>query len=316
MSTRQKNASPPAPQLANGADTGEVEIVVADGAEGDAAVTIDEGTAPDPGIEDLRKQLAEEQRRRETAELEAQALRGARQQDHREVVDNRLLVLDATIQRQESDKKSILTRIKDAKEAGDYDAEVTALDELSQINGDLKQTKLGKARLETEIEEGGQRTTTRSDGADDPIERFITANNTHPKAANWLRNHRDYALDAGKNASLLRAHNFALGHDDVEMNSDRYFELLEQKLGLRDAPQEEGERTTTTQRTSSAPAAPVSRSAGMGGGGREITKGIVDLGNGKYRASPEIKEFAESIGMTLKDYIDNAVALKNAGQLH
>lgn len=314
--TRQKGATPPALEI-NGAEVPDATTT------GDDIQIIDDGTTidtsqqqgGDPGIEDLKRQLDAANARAANLAAEADSLRNARQNDQREVADNRVLVLDATIQRQEGEKKAILDRIKTAKEAGDYDAEVDATDLLSQINIDLKQTKLGKARLENELEQrqGGDDL-----GADDPIEKFIKDNNTHPKAARWLREHREYALDASKNPQLIRAHNFALGHDGVEMNSDRYFELLEQRLGLRQGDDDQGgqqERQTFQQeRQQMPPSAPPSRGNGLGSGSRVLVdhgegRVVQDMGNGKLSISKAMADYAISIGMTPKDYAENAIAI-------
>ena len=326
MSTRQKNPAPPAPQL-NGHDAGagtdpQIEVVDDGGAGGDAPVVdvVDGAQAADPGIETLRQQLADEQRKREDAEREAATLRSQTHQQQREVVDNRRLVLDATIQRQEGEKKIILDRIKAAKEAGDYDAEVAAMDDLSQLNIDLKATKRGKAALEVEIDEGG--TQQQRGGNNDPVEQMIEQGRLDPRSANWLRQHREFAQAGPNNDKLQRAHAYAMSHDGVVPASDEYFRLLEERLGIREpagdggADDGGGRQAAQQQRTTPPPAAPVSRAASMGGGGREIMQGITDMGNGKYRVTPQMRAFIESINMTVQEYVQNAVTLKNEGQIH
>lgn len=328
MATRQKNAPPVAPQV-NGHDAeADIELNANAGeGNGDAPEIIEgdatSGDSADEGIEALRQQLADEKRRREEAEAAAATLRNQSQQQQREVVDNRMLVLDATIQRQEGEKANIIAELKAAKERGDYDAEAAATDKLSQINIDLKQTKLGKSRLEADLEDGGgqeqQRQTTQQRSSGDPLEDFIAQNRLHPRAGNWLRNHRDYAEDPVKNAELTRAHHLAL-RSGAALNSDAYYEALETELGLRQAPDDDGgqqeQRQPPPRSNGMPPAAPPSRAGGMGGGGREIMQGITDLGNGKYRTTPAIRQFAESIGMTVQEYVAQAVALKNEGQIH
>lgn len=325
--TRVKNATPPAQQI----DGAEIEVVEGtdEGAahiEIEGAETKDAAPVADPGIEDLRAQLAEERRRREAAESESSNLRNQNHQTQREVADSRVLVLDATIQRQEGEKAAIMSRLREAKEAGDYDAELKATDELSSINIDLKQTKLGKSRLEHEIETGGapqQRQSSAPANASDAVEEMISRSNLDPRSAGWLRSHPEFAAQ-NNNDKLQRAHAFAMSHDGVVPASDEYFRLLEERLGMRQAQQPEDEQRTDTgrqpeeRRASAAPAAPVSRSGGMGGGGREIYPGITEIGNGKYRVSKEVQEAADIAGLTIKEYIENARGLTRGsdGQMH
>jgi hypothetical protein len=333
MATRQKNPTVPAPQLANGHDVTVEGEADANANPQDPAVEIVEGGGEldasgaqtgDDGINDLAAQLADEKRKREEIERENARLRAEQQQSQREVVDNRMLVLDATIQRQEGEKQSILDDIKAAKEAGDYDKEVELTDKLSQINIDLKQTRLGKARLESELEDGGgqQPQQMQRQSSDSPVEQMIRAGRLDPRSANWLRAHPEYAEAGPNNDKLQRAHAYAMSHDGVAPATDEYFRLIEERLGLRQAADdgggEGGQQQNNQQqpRSMAPPAAPPSRGNGMGGGGRVIMDGIVDLGNGKFRVAPHIKAFAESIGMSTQDYVQQAVALKNEGQIH
>lgn len=310
---RQPNATPPKPAV-NGHDA---EIEIADGVEvgGDAEVVVEESAAAaaDPGIEDLRKQLEAANLRTQSLERERDQLAQARQTDQREVADHRLLVIDATISEKETNRKDVLSRIKLAKEAGDYDAEVTALAELTEVTGDIRAAKLGKSRLENEIEDA--KSAPAQDA--DRLEQYIKDSNMHPKSATWLRNHRDYAEDSVKNAELVLAHQISLreGH---ALNSDAYFASLEKNLGMGEQQEQQEEVTPTPQRQAAAPAAPVSRSAGLGGGGKEIARGIREIGNGKYRVSPEIAEAAAMSGISVAEYIEQAKKLVRGsdGQLH
>lgn len=329
---RTPNATPPAPDL-NGADTA-IEVAHADGdginLDTTPSVEVETATSADPalggtgdeGISSLQQQLDAANARASNAEAEAARLRTEQNAANREVADNRVLVLDATIKRQEGEKQDLLRQKIEAKEAGDYKLEAEVDDKLQQLNIDLKATKLGKARLESDIEEMPD-PAAQPGSKDDPLEAYIRENNFHPRAANWLRNHRDYVdgSNPAKVQSLTRAHNFAMGHDGVEMNSERYFELIEQKLGIReaqvdvDAGQQEEQQPQRQQQR--APAAPVSRGTPLNqNGGRVIMEGIVELSPGKYRVSPAMAAHAAELGMSVKDYVDNAVALKNSGQLH
>lgn len=310
MTARQKNPNAPAPTL----DGSAVEVVDDTGVE--PIIEAGDDQQSDPGIEDLRKQLEAANSRAAEAERRATELASQRNRDASEVADSRLMVIDATISRQETEKKAIMARILEAKEAGDYQAELTAQDELSQINIDMKQAKLGKSRLSNEIEEA-KTTQTRSDG--DPLEAYIANNNMHPRAANWLRSHRDYAEDPVKNAELLLAHQRAIA-GGAKLNSDEYYEAIETSLKLNGGADEQPEqqRESAPARQPMTPSAPVSRGTPMGSGGKMILDGIQDLGNGKYRVSKEVKEAADMSGITIDEYIKQAKLLSRGsdGQLH
>jgi hypothetical protein len=275
------------------------------------------GAAPaevvDPGVKALQEQLDAEKRRREAAEREAEALRTERGRDQKAVVDSRLLVIDSTIQTNETKKASILSRIREAKEAGDIDAELAATDELSQVNIDLKQAKLGKERLEQQIEEAGE---PQSEG--DKFEAWADQNRIHPKSRAWLREHMDYVTDSYKNAELTLAHQKAV-RAGLALNTPEYFEAIETNLGLRGGSEEQGETEEETEVRGgvSALAAPVSRAAPPSRQSVSVP-GITVLGPGKYKVTKEIAEAAAMSGISTKEYVEQALKLQRGpdGQLH
>lgn len=312
--TRTRGVAAPAPEI-NGTGEPGIELDAGAGAEDSIIVEGDvpaNGAAPPDGIEELRRQLEEQRQARENAERERDQLRQARQQDQVEVADSRLLVIDSAITTKEGELAAVKAKIKTAMEAGDYDAQVEAQAELAQITLDLKQARTGKARLEHEIEEGKTAATA------DPLEKLIADNNMHPKAAGWLRSHRNYFDDKGLNDKLMKANFYALG-EGAELNSDRYFELLETKLGLRGAPEVQQEQQfEQPSRQASIPSAPVTRSAPQNTIGAEIYPGVVHLGGDKYKVSQAVREIAEASGITVKQYIENAQKLSRGpdGQMH
>lgn len=313
--TRQRGATAPTPEINGTAEPGveldpggDDTIIV----EGEAVEKV--AAAPD-GVEELRRQLAEQQQAREDAERERDALRQARQQDQTEIADSRLMVIDSAITTKEGELAAVKGKIKTAMEAGDYDAQVEAQAELAQITLDLKQARQGKARLEHEIEEGKSSAAPGSD----PMERMIKDSGMHPKAAEWLRSHRNYYDDTNLNKKLMQANFYALG-EGAELNSPRYFELLETKLGMREAPEVQQEQQFEQQPTRQAPipSAPVTRSSPNSTVGVEIYPGIVHLGGEKYQVTPAVREIAEMSGLSVKQYIENAKKLSRGpdGQMH
>jgi hypothetical protein len=311
MAARKSGAMPP-PVIPNGADHEEeidtAEVIV----EGEAGA--ETTAAPvDEGVQSLQQQLEDEKRKRERAEAEAETLRAERGKDQKVLTDSRLLVIDSTIQSHEAKKVDIKRRIAEAKEAGDYAAETEAMDELSVINIDLKQAKLGKDRLEQQIEEGKNAPQT----DDEKFEAWTAQNNIHPKSKAWLREHMEYLQDDVKNAELTLADRKArkAGHAP---NTPEYFEAIETSLGLRGGQEQRTEEREAEVEERPAPAAPVSRSSSLRGSVESPIPGITVLGPGKYRVSPQIAEAAAIAGMTTGAYVEEALKLKRGpdGQLH
>lgn len=312
MAGRQRNASPPKP-FANGAGGAghgdDPEIIV----EGDATteVVIDDAGGADEGVESLRAQLQSEREKREAAEARAAELATERSKDQQVITDSRLLVIESTIQTKQGQKEALIKRIKEAKEAGDIDAETTAVDELQMVNIELRQATLGKDRLEQEIKDGTAK------GGGDAIAAYTK--DMPPRSAQWIRDHPDYVTDQDKQSDLVAAHYSALSKKLVP-NSTAYFEHIEQELGMRDSDdggqQEQRREEPATRRTLTPPAAPVSR-AGFSGP-REIFPGITETAPGKFNVTKEVAEAAAISGVTVAEYIERARGLKRGpdGQLH
>jgi phage I-like protein len=96
---------------------------------------------------------------------------------------------------------------------------------------------------------------------------------------------------------MVAAHQIAVA-DGITPDSDRYFESVEGVLGISGAPQpRSGNRAP--------PAAPVSRSgSGTGGSGNTVT------------LSAQEREMAQMMGMSVKEYAANKLALKREGKMN
>lgn len=319
---RKPGLTPPAP-LANGADENaerpETTIEIIDDTETGAEVPDHAAAAgtgavgqPDPSIADLQRQLDAERAKAATDRAELDRLRNERMRDQTAIQDSRLLVIDTTITAKETEKSAILRELTEAKEAGDYAAEAAAMDKLSMVNIDLKQAKLGKERIESEIESRSDAPATE----DARLEAWFEETRMGEPSRQWLRSHKEFLSDPVKNAELTRAHHLALraGH---AANTPTYFEHVEQQLGLREAPQEElnNPNPTPPAREAPAPAAPVSRTAGVGAGYQATgVPGILQSGN-KFRVTNDahgqrIKEAAQIAGISLASYVENALQIQ------
>jgi hypothetical protein len=109
---------------------------------------------------------------------------------------------------------------------------------------------------------------------------------------------------------MIAAHNLAVA-DGLQPDSDDYFGYVEDTLKVRNQPSTVdtdnpfSSAATPTQRRSSPPAAPVSRS----GNGTGTRPNVV-------RLTAEQRDIAASLGMTEKEYALNMVALQREGKLN
>ena len=302
--TRQKNAAPP-PVIANGHDTAEERKDETDVIEVEGSTV---APVVDPGVAALQEQLEAEKRRNAELQADRDRLRGERQADAKVLTDSRLLVIESTIKSKEAAKEEVKRRLRDAKEAGDTDAEIVATDELQTLNIELRTATLGKDRLEQEIEN------TKSAPADQ-LEQWFEQNNIGRESRDWLRAHPDFLEDEVKNAKLTLADRTArrAGH---KPNTPGYFEHIENELGLRDDP--EREEPAAEERRVAAPSAPVSRGASPGGARATGVRGITETAPGKYKVTPEIAEAAAMSGISVAEYVKEALKLQRGsdGQLH
>lgn len=324
---RKPNAPPPPVKVNGAADPDEIEVEDVAGAEdGDGEVELESADAgaqdENEGAAALKEQLAAETRRREAAEADRDRLSAERTQDQRTLTDSRLLVIDATLDSKTKEKDAIKARIREAKEAGDYEAEVTAQDELSMLNIDIKQLNLGKAEVERRIEESKNAPPANSG---DPVEDYVKGMQDGA-SKNWIRQHGDL-IRSGRQDEIIAAHHSALG-ERLRPDSQEYFAFIEKRLGLGNDDDEirrdDPPPPPPPPRRQQPPSAPVSRNGNSGGGQPTNFPGIEMTGNGKYRVNrntPDgaaVYEAAAASGLTVAEYVAIAVKLKRGpdGQLH
>ena len=133
------------------------------------------------------------------------------------IAQTRLETAAVKLQTEETNLKMQLER---ARRDLDPDAEQQALLGLTQV--EAQKIRLGE--YETALMQQARQPV-------DPVEKY--AQGRQPQTQQWLREHRDYVVDAGKNAELTRAHHAALA-DGHAADSRSYFEAIEKRLGLRD----------------------------------------------------------------------------------
>jgi len=258
---------------------------------------------PEEGINQLKKQLENEQKARAEAEQRAHEAQQMAQKAQREVQDGDYQLIVSAIDKAKSNSEILKNAYAEAMAAQDY-RKVADIQEALALNANKMSTlENGKSALENKLRQPVQPV------ANDPVEEF--ASRLTPRSAAWIRNNPDYARDPGKYDAMVRAHNHAMGEGHVP-DSDSYFQHVEMRLGMRRPPEPEVDEevvsvaaTPVQKRTSVPPTAPTTRVA-SNTSGKPTT----------VRLSAEQREMASMMGYTPEEYAKNMVALKREGRLN
>jgi hypothetical protein len=284
-----------------------IEVEVADEAPKPAAgasKTDDEVIVkPEDGIAKLQKQLDDERALRQNAERRAEESSQAEVRARTDSHENQLHLLTSAITQIKQSNDFLKAKYREARAAGDADAEFDVQTEISTNAARLIQLEAGKAQLEK-----APKPTARV--SVDPVEKFVST--LTPRSAAWVRANPEFVRDANKNRKMLAAHEISIADGNVA-DTDEYFASIEQTLGIKKAtvapePKEEEVLSGAAAPTSRKPApaaAPVSRS-GNGTGSRP---NAVTL-------SPEEVEMASLNGQTPEEYARHKIALKKLGRLN
>jgi hypothetical protein len=264
---------------------------------------------PDDPIEALKAQLADKSSEIEREKSARAAAESAAAQERQRADAARREAADAHTQVAASTKTTIESGIAAAKaeadaaeeayktafEAGNAGEAAKAQRRMSRAEADLAMLEQAKAELPSESapkklpSSSELRPSTPS--ISDQTEQWIRAQD--PRAQTWLRAHMDYATDASKNAKLVSAH-WDAAANNIQPNTEGYFQHIEKVLGLSKEPQPKAEpkpaanggsqhQAQPSQRRPTAPVAPVTPSAGGVQGGAQT----VTLTAGEARAATD-----------------------------
>jgi len=265
------------------------------------AAVVDEIT-PEEGINHLKKQLEDERKARADADRRANEAQQLANRAQRDVQDGDYQLIVSAIDKAKSNSELLKNAYAESMAAGDY-RKVADIQEALALNANkLSTLENGKSALENKLRQPVQQVN------NDPVEEF--ASRLTPRSANWIRNNPDYARDPKKYESMVRAHNHAMGEGYVP-DTDAYFQHVESRLGLRNAPEPEVDDDVVSvaaapvQKRTAAPAAPTTRMA-SNTSGKPTT----------VRLTPEQREMASMMGQTPEEYARNMVALKREGRLN
>jgi hypothetical protein len=284
-------------------DKTDPEIVVAP-QEDAPVITGDPPPKPvtaDEGIEELRTKLAESERLRlEDAAARREAENRANQAG-REVQDTQLSMVVNAIDTVKAETDRLEADYATALQDGDYAGAAKIQRSMTENVAKLQTLEGGRLHLEKEAKKPPPKPQV------DIVEQLASqvADAGSPRAATWVRQHPQYARDPRLNRQMIRAHEDAVD-EGIAPDTDRYFEYVENKLGLRERAEESvsvaaeqvGARTAP-------PAAPVGRGASNGPSSNPNT----------VRLSAAEREIAAMNGMTEREYAVQKLALQKEGKL-
>lgn len=257
----------------------------------------------DKSLEDLKAQLERERQARLEAERRAHETESSLYQAKNETKNSNLHLVSNAIETVRQTNDVLKANYREAMAVGDYDSAADIQASMVENAAKLQQLEQGRKALEKtpdyEVPDPYM--------PSDPVEAL--ASQLSPRSAAWVRSHPEYATDPKLYQKMLAAHNLAVT-DDIEADTDEYFEAIETTLRIRSAPRgydndASSQAAKPTQRRSSPPAAPVSR----GGSGTGSRTNVV-------RLTAEEREMASLMGMTEKEYAISKMELKKSGRMN
>lgn len=270
---------------------------------------------PEAGIEVLKQQLADLEKRAEAdrasrdetekiardREAENARYRIEADQARTEIVDTRYQVILNSIDAFKRDGEIAQRDYAAALSSGNFEASAEAQRKIARSEAQLVSLENGKAALEDQArqlkEQGEQRQQPRAQTPNERFEGYVSR--FTPRAQAYLRQHPEYAMDDRLNRRLLRMHGEATDDMGLVPDTDAYFKFLDERMS--------GEAVvlpvTTQPQRRQVPAAPVSR---------QPQTGAV---NGSVTLSPAEREFARISGLSDVDYARHMLAEQAAGNI-
>lgn len=285
------------------------EVIVKDepSAEPEVAESQEEEITPEVGIEALRHQLEMERQARAEAERRAREAESNASKASMEVQDSNLQLISSAIDSVNRANFMLKRDYAAAMASGNYEQAADIQAQMSMNGAKLLQLENGKAALEQRIASPQPK---QPETPLDPVE--AVASQLSPRSAAWVRAHPECVRDQKLYLKMVGAHNIAIA-DGYTADTDEYFAEIERQMGMRRQPtsvsREETEEPTSMAakpmaRKPQPPAAPSSRAASNGSGGRNtVTLNAAE------------REMASIMGMTPEEYAKNKVALKKEGKL-
>ena len=253
------------------------------------------------GVEELRAKLKEEQEKRHAAEARERKLVGDLSAKDGEVKQTNQQIVETAIDKLGTERDMIKQRYREAREAGDIDAELEATDALSDVAAKLNQLQLGLRAMKEQ-----PAPTKQVDRTGDPVEDLARTMEKAGagKSASWVRKHPEFARDGKKYAAMLAAHNLAVNQHDLPEESPEYFAKVEEILGINPATrhQEHRDDPAPNDQTSTASKATRERTADTPPAAAPPSSGS---SRNAVRLTAAQKEAAQISGISEEEYAKN-----------
>lgn len=287
---------------------GELKV---DAAKPEEAGDKDKPLTGEEGKEDLAKQLeamkaTAEAERKAREDADRRASEAAKQADdaRKEVGTREEQLLKNALDTLKDQRQNAKSAYKAALEAGDYEAVANAQERMSDLAARL--THVEQAAAAFEARKTAAPKASHEGRVEKPADQFEQAiSNLSPSSQAWARRNPTCFTEPKTYAKTLAAHHSALA-EDIQPDTPQYFEFIEERLGLREAPKPQETTTAAPVRTAPRPAAPVSRS-GNGPSSRLVGNTVT--------LTPAERQAAKDSGLTEKEYAANLLALEREGRL-
>ncbi len=235
------------------------------------------------GAAELKRKLDAEVTARQEAETRANQATREAQIARAEIEDSNTREITTAIDVVKRNIEAAKKAYKDARAAGDIDAEAEANDVWMQAKTELLQLEGAKVTREAEKKKP-------QPNSQDPVEALAAT--LTPKSAAWVRAHPAFARNQQLYAKMVSASNFVLA-SGAAPESDEYFQKVEEMLGVTEPVQRQQTNNTdatveTPMSAASRPVAPAAAPVSRGGGGPGATR------PGTIRLSREQAEVAEA----------------------
>jgi hypothetical protein len=247
--------------------------VVEPGKKPDGATQVSFNDGDDDPVSDLKKQfnqltgrlqtvVASQQQTEQQLHDTTQRLQRAESQ----VVVSQIDTIESGISQVSQDLEAAERAYAAAMEAGDGAAMARATRAMQR--GEIQLSELTQARDTMKRDATTRQQQPRQQPVRqpaDPVEAAIATGNVSPKSAAWLRSHPECITDAKMHARMLAAHNLAVA-DDIAVDSDEYFQRIED--GIKPVKQQQPEKKAAPdgRRPSSHAAAGGATGGGLNGG--------------------------------------------------
>jgi hypothetical protein len=254
----------------------------------------------DKALKKLNKKLEKERKARIEAENFARQAAEQARVAQNEVSDSNLHLVSGAIESVKRDQEILKAHLRDAMAIGDYDKAADLQEQMTANITNLRQLERGfeEMRQQPRIQPVA------------PPPREITVDTlidqVTPRSAEWLKRNRDHLPDARAIRVMARAHEDAVDFG-IAPESDAYFQFVENRLGISskrssipEVDEVMSEASSSKQRRSSPPAAPVSRNP-------------IDSPHrpGVIRLTPAEVEAAKISGITPQEYYQNKMRDQN-----